>query len=212
MNETHIIRVVTVDDHEILRSGIAFSLQAYKDLELVGEADSGEQALKLIQKTKPDVALMDMQMGGMDGVETTQAIREQYPHVKVLALTSFYDKDLVQKALQVGAVGYLIKGVSAKELAEAIRIAHSGNTFLSHEASQALIQPDDLPGDVGSDLTDRELEVLTLLAEGLSNAEIAQQLTISSSTAKHHVRAILSKLGAANRAEAVALAMQHELI
>jgi len=130
----------------------------------------------------------------------------------VLALTSFYDKDLVQRALQAGAVGYLIKGVSARELAEAIRIAHSGKTILSHEASQALIQPDHFSGDMGSDLTDRELEVLELLAKGSSNAEIAQQLTISISTAKHHVRAILSKLDASNRAEAVAVAMQHNLI
>ena len=212
MSDGNTIRVITVDDHEILRSGIAFSLQAYKDLELVGQAESGEQALELIQKTKPDVALMDMQMGGMDGVETTLAIRELYPQVKVLALTSFYDKDLIQQALQAGAVGYLIKGISTKELADTIRLTNSGKTILSHEASQVLIQPDEQPANVGFDLTDRELEVLPLLANGMSNAEIAQQLTISPSTAKHHVRAILSKLGAANRAEAVALAMQHELI
>ena len=212
MNDGNKIRVITVDDHEILRSGIAFSLQAYKDLELVGQAESGEQALILIQKTKPDVALMDMQMDGMDGVETTQAIREQYPQVKVLALTSFYDKDLVQRALQAGAVGYLIKGIPAKELADTIRSAYSGKTILSPEASQALIHLDEQSANLGFDLTDRELEVLPLLANGMSNAEIAQQLTISPSTAKHHVRSILSKLGAANRAEAVALAIQHDLI
>ena len=212
MNDGNKIRVITVDDHEILRSGIAFSLQAFKDLELVGQAESGEQAMKLIQKTKPDVALMDMHMGGMDGVETTQAIREQFPQVKVLALTSFYDNDLVQRAMQAGAVGYLIKGASSKELADAIRIAYSGTTILAPEASQALIQRNEQPPNLGFDLTDRELEVLLLMANGMSNAEIAQKLTISPSTAKHHVRSILSKLAAANRAEAVALAMQHDLI
>lgn len=212
MNETNIIRVITVDDHEIMRTGIAFSLQAFKDLELVGEAPDGKKALQLCGELEPDVVLMDMQMAGMDGVQTTQAIREKYPEVQVLALTSFYDKNLVQRALQAGASGYLVKGVSAQELAKVIRLVYSGNMILAQEASQALIQMDDQPFKVGDDLTDRELEVLALLAEGLSNAEIAQQLTISTSTAKHHVRAILSKLGAANRAGAVALAMQHDLI
>ena len=155
---------------------------------------------------------MDMQMPGMDGVQTTQAIREKYPQVQVLALTSFYDKKLVQQAMQAGASGYLVKGVSAKELAEAIQLAHSGNTILSKEASQALIQEDYQPSRLGSDLTDRELEVLPLMADGMSNAEIAQHLNISISTTKHHVRAILSKLDAANRAQAVSIAMQNNLI
>lgn len=212
MNETPIIRVITVDDHEITRSGIAFSLQAFKDLELVGEAPNGEITLKLCGELEPDVVLMDMQMPGMDGVQTTQAIREQNPRIQILALTSFYDKRLVQRAMQAGAIGYLVKGVSARELAEAIRLAHYGNTILSQEASQALIQTHDQTSKVGSDLTERELDVLPLLAKGMSNAEIAQQLTISISTAKHHVRAILSKLGAANRAEAVSIAMQHDLL
>jgi NarL family two-component system response regulator LiaR len=212
MNETDIIRVITVDDHEIMRSGIAFSLQAFKDLELVGEAPNGNKALQLCGELEPDVVLMDMQMAGMDGVQTTQAIREKYPEVQVLALTSFYDKNLVQRALQAGASGYLVKGVSAQELAKVIRLVYSGNMILAQEASQALIQMDVQPSKVGDDLTDRELEVLALLAEGLSNAEIAQQLTISTSTAKHHVRAIRSKLSAANRAEAVSLAMRHDLI
>ena len=212
MNESDIIRVMTVDDHEITRSGIAFSLQAFKDLQLVGEAPHGEQALRLCAEVEPDVVLMDMQMPGMDGVKATQAIREGYPQVQVLALTSFYDKGLVQRAIQAGASGYLVKGVSAREIAEAIRLAHAGNTILSQEASQALIQTDDGVSKVGNDLTERELEVLPLLAQGMSNAEIGQQLTISTSTAKHHVRAILSKLGAANRAEAVSIALQNDLI
>ncbi len=212
MSRTQTIRVMTVDDHEILRSGIRYSLQAHKDLELVAEARSGEEALQLCAEAQPDVVLMDMSMPGMDGVQATQAIRAASPQVQVLVLTSFFDKDLVQRAMQAGAVGYLIKGGSAKELADAIRIAYTGQTILSQEAAQVLIQPDEARAVLGSDLTKREREVLALLAKGMSNAEIARQLTISDSTAKHHVRAILSKLGAANRAEAAALALQHGLI
>jgi NarL family two-component system response regulator LiaR len=212
MSETHTIRVITVDDHEILRSGITFSLSAYKDLELVGEAHSGEDALQLCGETQPDVALVDMRMDGMDGVQTTRAIRKQYPQVQVLILTNFYNKELVQRAMQAGAVGYLVKGVSASDLAEAIRVAHTGQTILSQKAAKILIQPDELPDELGHDLTERELEVLALLAKGLSNAEIAKRLSISVSTVKHHVRAILLKLDAANRAESVALALQHGLI
>jgi NarL family two-component system response regulator LiaR len=212
MNDSDRIRVMTVDDHEILRSGIRFSLGAFKDLELVGEARSGEEAVQLCGEVRPDVVLMDMLMSDMDGAETTLAIRKQHPQVQVLALSSFDDRDLVLRALRAGAVGYMVKGASAQELAEAIRAAHAGQTMLSPEAAQALVQPDDPSPGLGDDLTEREREVLVLLAGGLSNAEIGQRLVISVSTAKHHVRSILSKLGAANRAEAVALALQHDLI
>jgi NarL family two-component system response regulator LiaR len=203
---------MTVDDHEILRSGIKFSLLAFEDLELVGEAHSGEEALRLCDEVQPDVVLMDMLMPVMNGVETTQAIRSQFPQVHVVVLTSFYDKDLVQRAMQAGAVGYLVKGVSADELAQAIRAAHAGRSILAPEAIEALVQAADSAPKPGKDLSVRELEVLALMAEGLSNAEIAQRLTISVSTVKYHVRGILSKLGAASRAEAVALALQHDLI
>jgi NarL family two-component system response regulator LiaR len=155
---------------------------------------------------------MDLRMEGMDGIETTGAIREQYPHVQIIALTSFYDKESVEGVMRAGAAGYLIKGATASELAEAIRIADTGRTILSSEATKALLKSDKRPGDLGYDLTQRELEVLELMAKGYSNAEIAQQLTITISTTKHHVRSILSKLGAANRAEAAVLALKHNLI
>ena len=212
MSEAHTIRVLIVDDHEIIRTGITYSLSAYHDLELVGEANSGQEALRLCSETQPDVVLMDMLMPGMDGVQTTQAIRKEHPQVQVLALTSFYDRDRVQQAMQAGAAGYLVKGVSASQLAEAIRVAHAGQTVLSPEATQVLIRPDDQRAALGHDLTQREQEVLSLLAKGLSNAEIAQQLTITTSTTKHHVSAILSKLGVASRAGAVILAMEQGLI
>ena len=212
MSEAHTIRVLIVDDHEIIRTGIVYSLSAFHDLELVGEANSGQEALRLCGETQPDVVLMDILMPGMDGVQTTQAIKKEHPQVQVLALTSFYDKERVQQAMQAGAAGYLVKGVSASQLAEAIRMTHTGQTVMSPEATQVLIRPDDQRVAPGHDLTQREQEVLSLLAKGLSNAEIAHQLTITTSTTKHHVSAILSKLGVSNRAGAVVLAIEQGLI
>ena len=206
------IRVMTVDDHEILRGGIRFLLLAFDDIEVVGEAQSGEDALQLCGQVEPDVVLMDMMMPGMNGVETTRALREQYPQVKVLALTSFHGGELVHGAMQAGAVGYLLKGVSMDELAEAIRAAHADRPTLAAEAVQALVQAGQPSEKLGDDLTAREREVLTLLVEGRSNAEIAERLFVSVAAAKYHVGSILSKLGAANRTEAAALAIQHKLV
>ena len=212
MSESSRIRVMTVDDQEILRGGIKFSLLAFDDLELVGEASSGEEALRLCREVQPHVVLMDLRMPEMDGVETTRAIRSLCPQVQVVALSSYHDQDLVRRAMQAGAVGYLVKGVSAEELAEAIRAAHAGRPALGQEAVGVLLQGTDASPKPGADLSEREREVLALLAEGLSNAEIALQLTVSISTIKYHVRGIYSKLGAANRAQAVALALRHDLI
>jgi NarL family two-component system response regulator LiaR len=156
--------------------------------------------------------LMDMLMPEMDGVATTLAMRDRYPQVQVVALSSFHDSDLVQRAMRAGAIGYLVKGVSAAELADAIRAAYAGRPVLTREAVEALVQAANGSTKLGADLSERELEVLALLANGLSNAEIAQRLGISVSTVKYHVRGILSKLGASCRAEAVAVALQHDLI
>jgi NarL family two-component system response regulator LiaR len=212
MGEPDPIRVVTVDDHEIFRSGIRFLMLALDDIELVGEAHTGEEAVHLCEQTRPDVILMDMMMSGMDGIEATKAIRERYPNVQVLALTSFYDKQLVQRAMQAGAIGYLLKGVSIDKLGEAIRSAHARQPTLSAEAVTALVQAADSPQGIGQDLSEREREVLELLAEGLSNAEIAERMVVSVAAVKYHVSSILSKLGATNRTEAVALAHQHKLL
>lgn len=206
------IRVMIVDDHAVVRGGLKFFLLGFDDLELAGEAEDGEEALRLCDQIHPDVILMDMVMPGMDGATATQAIRQRHPQVQVIALTSFKEQDLVQRALQAGAIGYLLKDVQALELAEAIRAAHAGRPTLSPEATQALIQAATQPPQPGHDLTEREREVLALMVKGLSNNEIAERLIVSISTVKYHVSGILSKLGAANRAEAVAMALQHHLV
>jgi NarL family two-component system response regulator LiaR len=205
------IRVIVVDDHAVVRGGLRLFLLAFDDLELAGEASSGETALELCAKLQPDVVLMDLVMPGIGGIEATRQIRERYPRVQVIALTSFPEDDLVQAALRAGAISYLLKNISAGDLATAIRAAHAGQSTLAPEATQALLGRPGSP-KLGHDLTDRESQVLALLVEGLSNAEIAESLVISESTAKFHVSNILSKLRAGSRAEAVSLALQHRLV
>ncbi len=206
------IRVMLVDDHAVVRSGLAAFLLAFDDFELVGEAGSGEEAIAIYADLRPDVVLMDLVMPGMDGATATRAIRQRCPQIRVIALTSFKEEDLVQGALQAGAIGYLLKNVTADELANAIRSAYVGRPTLAPEAAQALIHAATQPPAPGSDLTAREREVLALMIEGLNNSEIADRLIVSRSTVKFHVSSILSKLGAASRTEAVALAVQHRLL
>jgi NarL family two-component system response regulator LiaR len=206
------IRVLIVDDHAVVRSGLATFLQAFEDFELVGEAGDGTEAVRLCAQISPDVVLMDLLMPEMDGIAATRAIREHHPEVRVIALTSFQDQDRVQAALDAGALGYLLKNVSAEELARAIRSARAGRPTLAPEATQALIHAATRPPEPGHDLTPREREVLALMVQGLNNAAIAKRLVVNRSTAKFHVSNILTKLGAASRTEAVALALTHHLI
>lgn len=212
VTEQNPIRVMTVDDHEIMRGGIHFVLLAFDDLELVAEARSGEEALRLCGSASPDVVLMDLKMPKMDGIATTKAMKEQCPNVQVVVLTSFHDTELVQQAMNVGAIGYLLKDASKEEIAGAIRAAKNGQVTLSPDAARDLVQDAKPEAQLENDLTEREQEILVLLAKGLNNNEIAKQLSRSPHTIRHHVSQILAKLGAANRAEAVAVAAQHGLI
>jgi NarL family two-component system response regulator LiaR len=201
-----------VDDHTMVRRGLATFLKVVDDLQLVGEAESGAAAIQLCGEILPDVILMDMVMPDMDGATATRAIRQQYPQMQVIALTSFKEGDLVKNALEAGAIAYLLKDVSADDLVRAIRAAHAGRATLSPEAAQALVETANQPPAPGLDLTEREREVLTLMIEGLNNAQIAARLTVSSSTVKSHVSNILSKLGVASRTEAVTLALRNRIV
>jgi NarL family two-component system response regulator LiaR len=186
---------------------------AYDDLEFVGEAAGGAEAVKKCLEFSPDVILMDLVMPEVDGAEATRRIREACPHVQVIALTSYKEEDLVQAALKAGAISYLLKNVSAAELAQAIRAAHAGRPTLAPEAAQVLINAATRSdADEGSDLTDRELEVLRLMVHGLTNPDIATKLFVSRSTVKFHVSNILMKLGAASRTEAVSMAIHSKLV
>ena len=206
------IRVMLVDDHTMVRRGLATFLKVVDDLLLVGEAESGADAIQLCGEILPDVVLMDMVMPDMDGATATRAICQQYPQVQVIALTSFKEGDLVKNALEAGAIAYLLKDVSADDLVRAIRAAHAGRATLSPEAAQALVETANQPPAPGLDLTEREREVLTLMIEGLNNTLIAARLTVSPSTIKSHVSNILSKLGVASRTEAVTLALRNRIV
>ncbi len=212
MADVSFIRVMIVDDHDMVRRGLAAFLKAKPDLELVGEAGDGEEALRMCEQVHPDVVLMDLVMPKVDGATATRAIRERCPRVQVIALTSFQEKELVQEVLQAGAISYLLKNVSVDDLAEAIRAAYTGRSTLAPEATQALIQTASQGPTPGHNLTPREREVLALMVEGLNNPEIGERLTVSRSTARAHVSNILSKLDVSNRAEAVALALRRKLV
>jgi two-component system, NarL family, response regulator LiaR len=209
---TRPIRIMLVDDHTMVRWGLATFLMVFDDFKLVGEAENGRTAIQLCAEVLPDVVLMDMAMPDMDGVTATRLIHQQFPQVQIIALTSFKEGRLIRDALEAGAIGYLLKDVSAEELAQAIRAAHAGRATLSPEATQVLVHAASQPPAPGFDLTERERVVLALIVEGLNNTQIAGRLTVRLSTVKSHVSNILSKLGVASRTEAVTLALRNHLV
>ncbi len=212
MSETP-IRVLVVDDHAMVRSGLTAFLLIHDDLALVGEAGSGEEAIRQAAELQPDVILMDVMMPDMNGAQAAAIIRQQHPQIQIVALTSFKDDDLMRAMLNAGVLGFLFKNASADELAAAIKAAHAGKATLAPEAQQALIHAlaESRTPAFGADLTEREREVLKLMVKGMNNPDIADALVISRSTVKFHVSSILSKLGVASRTEAVALAVEHHL-
>ena len=212
MTGTKRIRVLLADDHDMVRRGLAVFLQAFPDMQLVGEAADGFEAIQQCGKTHPDVILMDVMMPGLDGIEATRRIKAQYPAIQILMLSSSQDEDLIKSAIQAGAIGYVLKDISTNEMAEALRNAYRGQSTLSPAATQALVAATARPPEPEYHLTDREQELLRLLVDGLSNSEIADRLTISLSTVKFHISSILNKLGVGSRTEAAVLALEKHLV
>jgi two-component system, NarL family, response regulator LiaR len=207
------IRVLIVDDHGVVREGLRAYLELEPDIQVVGEARDGQEGVQRAQELQPDVVLMDLMMPRMDGVEATAAIKEQQPETHVIVLTSFVDDDRVVPAIKAGATSYLLKDVAASDLARAIRGARAGQAQLHPEVARRLMQQVTTPRKVEAitQLTDREAEVLRLLAEGRSNKEIARSLVVSERTVKGHVSNILGKLGLQDRTQAALYAVRHGL-
>lgn len=212
MSETQPIRILIVDDHAMVRSGLKNFLYAYEWMAPVGEAADGAEALAFCASHAVDVVLMDIMMPEMDGVEATRQIVALGRGIKIIVLTSFHEQDQVEQALRAGATSYLLKNVSAEGLAQAIQAAYAGRSTLAPEAAEALIAATRGKPGLGSDLTERERQVLSLLVKGRSNTDIAAQLNISMATVKYHLSNIFSKLGAKGRVEAVTLALEHKLV
>jgi len=212
MNETNVIRILIVDDHPMVRSGLQDFILTRDGMQLVGEAQNGVEAVEFCATHDVDVVLMDMVMPLMDGSEATRRILALGKPVKVIALTSFHEQNLVEQAMKAGATSYLLKNVTAQELVEAIKAASGGFSMLAPEATKALIQSNNPKHEVGYDLTEKEREILAFLVKGLSNQEISNQLHISISTVKYHTANIFSKLGVRNRVEATTFALEHNLV
>jgi two-component system, NarL family, response regulator LiaR len=212
MSELYPIRVLIVDDFPMVRSGIQDFILAQDGMELAGEAQNGVEAVEFCATHAVDIVLMDLVMPLMDGSEATRRIMALGKPVKVIALTSFHEQDLVQKALKAGASSYLLKNVTAGELAEAIRATHGGFYILAPEATEALVRAGDPSTEVKFNLTDREREILALLVKGFTNLQISQQLSISMPTVKFHLTNLFTKLEAKNRVEAVTIALENKLV
>jgi two-component system, NarL family, response regulator LiaR len=206
------IRVMLVDHHVMVRRGLATFLKVFDELQLVGEAESGEAAIQLCAEALPDLILMEMVLPDMDGITATSSIRQKFPQVRVIALTSYKAGELIKNALEAGVIGYLYKDVSADQLARAIRAAICGRATISAEAAQALVESADREPAPGLDFTEREREVLALITEGLNNAQIAGKLNVSPSTVKSHLSNILSTLSFASHSQTVTLAFHSRIV
>lgn len=209
----HPIRVLVVDDHGVVREGLRAYLELEPDLEVVGEARDGREAIRKAQELLPDVVVMDLLMPVMDGVEATAGIKQRLPETHVIVLTSFVDDEKVVPAIRAGATSYLLKDVAAVDLARAIRGAHAGQAQLHPEVARRLMQQVTAPRkpEAAAGLTEREREVLRLVAQGRSNKEIARELVVSERTVKGHVSNILGKLGLQDRTQAALYAVRHGL-
>lgn len=205
------IRVLIVDDHSVVRQGLKLFFSLDNDLEVVGEAGDGEQALSLVAELRPEVVLMDLLMPVMDGVTATQTIRQEYPDTEVIALTSVLEDDLVVDAVRAGAIGYLLKDTEADELCSAIKAAAEGKVQLSPKVAERLMEQIRAPEDPPN-LTGRETDVLNLLAHGKSNKEIAADLYVGETTVKTHVSNILMKLGVSSRTQAALYAVHAGIV
>ena len=209
------IRILVVDDHPVLRDGLVAILSTQAGFEVVGEAETGREAVLLAAELQPDIVMMDLEMPGMDGVEALKQMRDRDPDVHVIVFTAYDTDDRIVAALQAGAQGYLLKGAPRDQVFEAIRVVNAGDSLLQPVVASKLLtrmrRSADDPGTTGS-VTPREMEVIRLLARGLQNKEIAAELGIAQRTAKFHVGSILAKLGAGNRTEAVTIAAQRGMI
>jgi len=206
------IQVIIVDDHLMVRDGLKVFLSAYEDIEVIADIGSGQQALEICSQLQPDVVLMDIVMPGMDGATATALIREQFPQVQVIALTTFVDENFIHQTIQAGAISYLLKDVHPDRLAQTIRDACIGQGTIDATAVQAVMQTKEQIATLESTLTERELKVLRLLAKGAPNKEIAQTLNISLGTVRFHTSNIYTKLGVSNRTEATRLVLEKGLI
>lgn len=206
------IKVLIVDDHPMVRQGIKTLLDVYDDIEVIGEAENGREALEICEKYKPDIVLMDLIMPEVNGIEATKEIVKNWSYIKVVILTSFLDKKLIEDSLKAGAIGYVLKNISGDKLVATIRDADKGKSTLSSEASDFLISNIKKPPVADYQLTSQEKNILACLVDGLSNKKIAQKLVLSLSTVKFHVSNILNKLGVSSRTEAVSLAIKNKLV
>jgi DNA-binding NarL/FixJ family response regulator len=207
MSITHKITVLTVDDHPLLRSGIAAVIQGEQDMLVVGEATNGQEAIEAFRVHRPDVTLMDLQMPGINGIDAIVAIRREFPDARFVVLTTYHGDVQALRALKAGAMAYLLKNMLREELINTIRVVHAGRRFIPSEIALGIAE------HVADDaLTNREIEVLRRVAEGTSNKIIALQLALSDATVKSHMKSILSKLGANDRTHAVTIAMKRGFI